>query len=114
MGLDNSRSIFYLALRKTLFCVIIYLREFFNSPTGPPAWGTGPPTPPCGAVLALLPICYICTPTIELNSFSIDNDHSYQLDDFDNDYQLIAVFQRVFLITYLSKATGAILRHPTC
>ena len=53
-----------------------------------------PTRSPCGAVLALLPICYICTPTIELNTFSINNDHSYQLDVFDDDYQLITVFQK--------------------
>ena len=82
MDLDNSRSIFHLTLCKTLFYVII-------CPACPPA-------PPCGAVLALLPICYICTPTIELNTFSINNDHNYQLDDFDNDYQLTTVFQRCF------------------
>ena len=110
MGLDNSRL--FLA-QDFILCHYVPWVTFSSSPAAHPLH-CGPPAPPCGAVLALLPICYICTPIIELNTFSINNDHSYQLGNFDNDYQLISVFQRAFLITYFSKATGAILRHPTC
>ena len=84
MGLDNSR----------LFLVQDFILCYYM-PCVPARSPVCPPAPPCGAVLALLPICYICTPIIELNTFSINNDYSYQLYDFENDYQLIIVFQKV-------------------
>ena len=85
MGLDNSR----------LFLVQDFILCYYM-PCVPTRSPVCPPAPPCGAVLALLPICYICTPIIELNTFSINNYDHYQLDDFDNDYQLTTVFQRCF------------------
>ena len=107
MGLDNSR----------LFLVQDFILCYYM-PCVPTRSPVCPPVPLRGAVLALLPIRYICTPIIELNTFSINNDHSYQLDDFDNDYQLIIVFQRCFKQAFLMicfyKAVGSILRGSIC
>ena len=68
MGLDNSRLFL---VQEFILCYYM-LRVPTRSPVRPP-------TPLRGAVLALLPICYTCTPAIKLNTFSIVIDNNYQL-----------------------------------
>ena len=74
MGLDNFRLFL---VQDFILCYYVPWGDFFKFPCVPTRSPVCPPAPPRGAVLALSPICYICTPIIELNTFSINNDNSY-------------------------------------
>ena len=86
------------------------LGDFFKLPLRATRSPACPPAHLRGAVLALLPICYTCVSAIELNSFSVCNDNYYQLIDFNNDYQLITVFQKGISNSISFEAAGSILR----